>query len=87
MLKHAARRKLNVKTEVSHNTILVEVADNGMSAPPTADLWPRHDRMRERLRRSKERSRMFGPMAGLRSGAACRWPRRTNPDLRLLCTA
>ena len=33
VLKHAGASKLNVKTEVSHDTIVVEVADNGISAP------------------------------------------------------
>jgi two-component system sensor histidine kinase UhpB len=50
VLKHARASKLNVKAGVSENAILVEVADNGATAP----LQPKFGRgltgMRERLR-------------------------------------
>jgi signal transduction histidine kinase len=50
VLKHAGASKLNVKTEVSHDTILVEVADNGMSAPQQPTFGRGMTGMRERLR-------------------------------------
>ncbi|QDM19104.1 histidine kinase [Tardiphaga sp. vice278] len=50
VLKHAGASKMNVKTKVSHDTILVEVADNGTSAPKQPTFGRGMTGMRERLR-------------------------------------
>jgi two-component system sensor histidine kinase UhpB len=50
VLKHAGASKLNVKTEVSRNAILIEVADDGASAPPQPKFGRGLTGMSERLR-------------------------------------
>lgn len=50
VLKHAGASKLNVKTDVLNKMILVEVSDNGLSAPQQPTFGRGMTGMRERLR-------------------------------------
>jgi signal transduction histidine kinase len=50
VLKHADASKLNVKAEVSNSAIVIEIADNGASAPQQPKYGRGLTGMRERLR-------------------------------------